>query len=154
MIFISFGLMALFTCPSFPIVHPHLVHLYMCPIKASNIYRSLHPLMQQYCFNILMYIILISIIRWSTLLLSQLATPQLMWSSRASFSPKHPRYRICRWHNGLPARGLGKPKKAGKWVSRILQEIQCHDQLAQILCNMAFSWNTSCVASTSPFQMD
>ena len=77
-----------------------------------------------------------------------------MWSSRAAFSPKPHGYRICRWHSGLPSRGLGKSTKARKWFSRFLQEIQCHDQLAQILCNMAFSRNTSCVAPTSRFQVD
>ena len=76
------------------------------------------------------------------------------WSSCVAFSPKTPGYRICRWHHNLPIRGLGKSTKARKWFRHILQEIQCHDQLAQILRNMAFSWNTSGVAPTSRFQMD
>ena len=44
--------------------------------------------------------ILISIIRRSTLLLSQLVASQPTWASCASLSPKHPRYRICRWNIG------------------------------------------------------
>ena len=55
---------------------------------------------------------------------------------------------------GLLARRLGKFTKARKWSRRILQAIQCHDQLAQILCNMALSWCTSCVAPRSCFQVD